>query len=299
LAGLFISGAYAYHAFIPFTLCAVLSFAMGLIDDKYTLGSKCRLLCQAAIALLFVLSSGIVLQDLGIFAIPFFLQIPFTVFAIVGIINAFNIIDGMNCLSSGLAIIATSSFGIVASFYGNIEVFILSMLLVGAILGFMVFNIRGKIFMGDSGSYFLGFVVSALSIILVTKTHAISPFFPLLAVFLPVFDTLFAIHRRHQLKKNPFEADRRHLHHMLARRYKSKTMAVMVMLILQAFVALLAILLHEHTYALVGIAILSAMFLRRLWYKRIRLRNVSPAIAWMTSVILKSVKQGGGFNLWM
>jgi len=196
----------------------------------------------------------------------------------------------MYCLSSGLGIIAISSLGVLAYFYGNGEVFVFSILFVGAISGFMVFNIRGKIFMGDSGSYFVGFVVSALSLMLVTETPEISPFFPLMVVFIPIFDTLFAIYRRKKLKKNPFHADKRHLHHILARRYKSKPRAVMVMLLLQALIALLAILLHGHTYVLVGFAILFLMFLRRLWYKRISLRNVSPAIARLMSV------KHGGFN---
>jgi UDP-GlcNAc:undecaprenyl-phosphate GlcNAc-1-phosphate transferase len=274
IAGLFVSKSYSYPEFQPLILSVVSIFILGIIEDKHILGAKLRLVVQAGIACFFVLSTGAVLKDLVLFPIPWFLQVPFMVFAIVGVINAFNIIDGMNGLSSGLGIIASSSLGILAFLHGDNEVFTCAVLFVSALSGFMVFNIRGKIFMGDSGSYLTGLVVSALSVMLAVRNPDVSPFAPFLVVLIPVFDTLFSIYRRQSLRRDPFKADRRHLHHILARRYKSTARAVTVILLLQAGIALLAIFFHGQTYVLVGSAILFLLFLRRLWFRRISLAKV-------------------------
>lgn len=274
LSGLFLWRADLYPEYRPFTLSAVFLFLLGIVEDKYCLGPKLRLLFQASVVCFFVFSTNVAINDIGVFAIPWLLQVPFTVFAIVGVINAFNIIDGMNGLSSGLGIISASFLGILAFLQGNIEVATLAILFVGSLLGFLFFNMRGKIFMGDSGSYLMGFVVSALSVMLVVYNHEVSPFAPLLIILIPVFDTLFAIYRRKRLNRSPFIADKRHLHHILSRRYKNNTKAVVVILLLQTVIALLTLLFYKQTYVLIGVAFLFSLFLRRLWFKTIKLGNV-------------------------
>jgi UDP-GlcNAc:undecaprenyl-phosphate/decaprenyl-phosphate GlcNAc-1-phosphate transferase len=135
--------------------------------------------------------------------------------------------------------------------------------------------LSGKIFMGDSGSYLTGFLIATLSIMLAIRNPEISPFTLFLFVLVPVFDTLFAIWRRIKLKKDPFKADKRHLHHILARRYQSKLKAVIAILLLQAGIALFAIIFHGQTYTLMGGAILFTLFLIRLWFKCVKLGNIS------------------------
>lgn len=273
--GLFLCRAYSYPNSQPLVLSAVSIFVIGILGDKDWLNAKPRLFLQAGICLGFVMATDVILKEIGIFTLPWFLQIPFTVFAIVGVINAFNIIDGMNGLASGIGIISASTLGMLAFLQGDQEIFIYAFLLCGSLAGLMVFNLRGKIFMGDSGSYLTGYIVAALSIMLVVKNPEVSPFAPFLIVLIPVFDTIFAIYRRKRLKRDPFKADRRHLHHILTRRYRSNAKAVMVILLLQASIALSAILFYGQTYLLAGMAVLFALFLRRLWFKTIRLGVIS------------------------
>ncbi len=275
IGGLFFFKMYSTKEFQPFILSVLAIFILGSLDDKYGLGVKRRIFFQAAIACFFVLNTDGALSDLDIFSIPLVLRVPFTIFAIVGVINSFNIIDGMNGLSAGLGIIAASSLGGMAFFLGDKEIFTFAALFVGALSGFMIFNLRGKIFMGDSGSYLTGFVVSTLSLMLVARNPDVSAFAPFLIVLIPVFDTLFAVYRRRRLKIDPFKADRRHLHHMLARRYKKNNVrAVLVILILQAAIAMVAVFYHEQTYVLVSAALLFVLLLRGLWLKGIKIRGV-------------------------
>jgi UDP-GlcNAc:undecaprenyl-phosphate GlcNAc-1-phosphate transferase len=274
VSGLFLCKAYSHPNSQPLVLSAVSIFVIGILGDKDWLNAKLRLLLQAGICLGFVMATGAVLKDLGIFTLPDFLQILFTVFAIIGVTNAFNIIDGMNGLSSGIGIIAATSLGMFAFLQGDQEIFTYAFLLCGALIGLMVFNLRGKIFMGDSGSYLTGFIVSALSVMLVVKNPEVSPFAPFLIVLIPVFDTLFAIYRRRRLNRDPFKADRRHLHHILRRRYKSNMRAVVVILLIQVVISLMAVIFYRQTAILISLAVLTALFLRRLWFKRIKLGAV-------------------------
>jgi UDP-N-acetylmuramyl pentapeptide phosphotransferase/UDP-N-acetylglucosamine-1-phosphate transferase len=147
-----------------------------------------------------------------------------------------------------------------------------AILLVGALTGFMIFNLKGKIFMGDSGSYLTGFVVSALSVMLVTRNPDVSPFAPLLIVFVPVFDTLYAIWRRKRLGNDPFKADKMHFHHMMRVKYRSDGKAVIVILLVQSGAALAAILLEGNTVVLAGMAVFMVFFLQRLWLGGLKTR---------------------------
>lgn len=273
--GLFLCKAYSYPNSQSLVLSAVSIFLIGILGDKDWLNAKPRLLLQAGVCLGFIAATDAVLKDLGIFALPGFLQIPFTIFAIVGVTNAFNIIDGMNGLSSGIGFIAASTLGLLAFFQGDQEIFTYAFLLCGALAGFIVFNIKGKVFMGDSGSYLTGFVVSVLSVMLAVRNPDVSPLAPFLIVLIPVFDTLFAIWRRRRFKRDPFNADRRHIHHILRRRYRSNARAVAVILLLQTAIALMAILLYKYTIFLVGLSVFIAMFLRRLWLRKINLGVVN------------------------
>lgn len=274
--GLLISDPDFYLDYPVMTACAVFIFTLGLFEDKYRLGATFRLLLQGSFAYLFIMCAHYVLSDLGIFTLPVFLQVPFTVFAIIGVINAFNMIDGMNGLSSGLGVIAATSLGIIAHLHGDHQVFSIALVLAGALAGFMAFNLRGKIFMGDSGSYLSGFMISILSVMLINRNPSVSPFAPLLIIFIPVFDTLFAIYRRKRQHLSPFKADRKHLHHILGRLFQSDRRAVLVILAMQTALALLAVVLNTHTFVLVGLAVLAAAFLHRLWLKRARLGETTP-----------------------
>jgi UDP-GlcNAc:undecaprenyl-phosphate GlcNAc-1-phosphate transferase len=273
--GLLISKPHFYSDYLLMTLCSISIFTLGLFEDKYRMGAKLRLLIQGSISYACIIGAGYVLSDLGLLALPQFLQVPFTVFAIVGVINAFNMIDGMNGLSSGLGVIAAASLGIIAHQHGDHEVFGFALVFAGALAGFMAFNLRGKIFMGDSGSYLSGFMISVLAVMLVNRNPSVSPFAPFLIISIPIFDALFAIYRRTRKRLSPFKADKRHLHHILERRYHSQRKAVLVILAMQAAMAILAIALHSHTLVLAALAVLGAVLFRRLWLRRVGVGEVS------------------------
>lgn len=274
ILGVIVSRSYLQPR-LPAIYFASVVFFLGLMEDIFHLNAKLRLLLQGAIAYFFITTTNVVLTDLGLFVLPDFLQVPFTVFAIIGITNAFNMIDGMNGLSSGMGIIATLSLGILAYAYNDVNVFTVSIVYAGALAGFMALNLRGKVFMGDSGSYLTGFIIAILSIKLAMGNPEISPFAPLIFVFIPVFDALFAIYRRKRQHKNPFKADKRHLHHILSRRYRSNKAAVGVLLSMQASLSFLGILFYRYTHVLVLLAFLMTLAFIILWFRRVRLGPVS------------------------
>lgn len=195
---------------------------MGMIDDVKPLRASLKLLIQL-IAALILIKFGFKVQ----FLTNFFdnsqyifltqLSIPITVIWIIGITNTVNLVDGLDGLATGIAIIAAVTLAYVAYVNGNISVSILTLILAGASLGFLPYNFNpASIFMGDTGAYFLGFVLAAISIEGTLKgTTALTLIVPVLALGLPIFDTTFAIIRRALRNKPIFEADKGHFHHRL------------------------------------------------------------------------------------
>lgn len=145
---------------------------------------------------------------------------PFTIIAIVGLTNAYNIIDGLNGLASMVGIISLSAITYISLKLGDFTIMTMSLMLIGAILGFFLWNYpSGAIFLGDGGAYLIGFNVALLSISLINRHHEISPWFGLLINAYPIFETLFTIWRRRIRKgRNPGTPDRSHIHSILFRR---------------------------------------------------------------------------------
>lgn len=268
----YMTGILIYQKFwLPLHLSIFLIFLTGVLGDKDLIPARQRLLVQALIALTFILMSGSVVTDLGIIELPYFLQIPFTLIGIIGLVNAYNIVDGMNGLCSGSGIISLFTIVILGYLYGNTEIATQALLFSGGIFGFLIFNLLGKCFMGDAGSYMIGFMVSTLSISLASNVKEISPFAFLLNVYIPFFDTLFTIWRRKRLHKDPLKPDRRHLHHILSRRYHSKSRSLIELLIIQLLFSVLALIFHRKTPILILILITTTLFLRRLWFRKIKI----------------------------
>lgn len=145
------------------------------------------------------------------------LAVVFTAFAVGGISNAINIIDGYNGLASGFAVIVLVAMAYVANIVGDRLIFSASLSLAGALLGFMVWNWpHGKIFLGDGGAYLVGFILAELSVLIVVRNPNVSPWFPLLLLLYPIFETIYSIYRRHlDAELSPGEPDNRHIHQLI------------------------------------------------------------------------------------
>jgi UDP-N-acetylmuramyl pentapeptide phosphotransferase/UDP-N-acetylglucosamine-1-phosphate transferase len=143
-----------------------------------------------------------------------------TVFAVAGVANSVNIIDGFNGLASMCAAIMLASFGYVAFQVGDNLVLTMAVVGVGAILGFFFWNFPlGLVFLGDGGAYFLGFWVAETAILLIHRNESVSPLFPLLVCVYPIFETLFSIYRRVVVRSRPASMpDGIHLHSLVYRR---------------------------------------------------------------------------------
>ncbi len=207
-------------------LCGLPALGAGLVEDLTKRVSPLRRLVFAAASAALV----IVLLDARIerTAIPGLDWIVsfgvgaslLTVFTVVGVANAVNIIDGFNGLASMCVLMMLSSLAYVGFTVGDTQVAVLALAGVGAILGFFVWNFpAGLVFLGDGGAYFLGFYLAELAILLLFRNSQVSPLFPLLLCIYPVFETVFSMYRRRVLSERPVGMpDGAHLHSLIYRR---------------------------------------------------------------------------------
>ncbi|MGZ8983673.1 MAG: MraY family glycosyltransferase [Methylotenera sp.] len=207
-------------------LAAIPAFFGGIVEDiTKNVGVAQRLLLtmiSAAIAA-WLLSAvinraDIPLLDSALHWLPF--AIAFTVFAVGGVANSINIIDGYNGLAGGFSIIVLIAIAWVAALVGDNLVLMVSVSMIGAMLGFLAWNWpKGQIFMGDGGAYLLGFMLAELSVLLICRNPSVSPWFPLLLLAYPVFETLFSMYRRKWVRKStPGNPDALHLHQLIFKR---------------------------------------------------------------------------------
>jgi len=202
--------------------------ALGIVDDIYELRPRTKLFFQVLAAAI-VFAAGLQVTKVtnpfdGVLHLGW-LSLPVTLLWIVGITNAMNLIDGLDGLASGVALIITATILAISIMFGNMAVAVVSAILCGSTLGFLRYNFNpARIFMGDSGSMFLGFTLAVISLRGTQKsTTAVAVLIPILFFGLPIADTLLAVWRR--LSRVPaasgpgswrvFNADREHIHHKL------------------------------------------------------------------------------------
>ncbi|MDC3003359.1 glycosyltransferase [Paracoccaceae bacterium] len=205
-------------------LSAAPVFSVGLAEDLgYGMSPKARLVASAASSMVAIIIFKVWLDGLGIPGVDTLLMfapfgILFTIFATVGVVNAFNLIDGLNGLSSYVTVSVAVSLSIIAFQAGNVQISIFFVLLVAAVLGFMALNFpMGKIFLGDGGAYALGHLLVWSAIILINGALEVSAFAILLVFFWPVADTGLAIWRRWRLGNPTDRPDRLHFHQLAMR----------------------------------------------------------------------------------
>lgn len=222
----------------------------GVIDDIKELKPFAKLCFQIAAAISLIVSG----VSISILTNPFdsingliyinWLYIPFTLLWVVGITNALNLIDGLDGLSAGVALISTITIFIIAVIHGRPEAAILTSILGGAIIGFLPYNFNpASIFMGDAGAQLLGFLLAAISMEGTIKSAtAFAVSVPILALGLPIYDTVFAMIRRKVNGKPISEGDRGHLHHRLLDLGFSQKQVVILMYLFSAILGGIAII---------------------------------------------------------
>jgi len=224
----------------------------------------------------FILLSGDAIVSIGFLALPFALAAPFTVFAVVGVANAMNVIDGVNGLASGVSIIALIFLAAISYIYGDQLVLNISVVLIVSIAGFFVWNYpKGKIFLGDGGAYFIGFLLAETSVLLVDRNSAISPWFPMVLLVYPVFEVFFSIYRRRIKRRgSAMAADSFHLHTLICKRVtKSNSRTSVYLWALVWVFGSAAFIFHANTPALVAIVIVFAAVYVFIYRRIIRFNN--------------------------
>lgn len=206
----------------------------GVIDDISPIPAKYKFLGQLAGASIVPLYGGIVLRDISAFGIYInfgILTIPVTILFIVSVINCINLIDGLDGLAGGLSSIYFLTIGVIALAINNANGLdiLLTFIMLGSTLGFLWHNFNpAKIFMGDSGSMFLGYIISVIALIGFKNVTLTSFIVPLLLLAIPILDTLFAILRRIINHKPISSPDKNHLHHQFLNMKFSQRKTVLI-----------------------------------------------------------------------
>lgn len=237
------------HAFAAASLLLVIA---GLWDDKYDLRWYWRILVQIVAGLIIVYMGNVRIEQLGsMFGLGDTdlgaLSVPFTVFATVGLINAVNMIDGADGLAGSLGLAALVMFTAAAMYAGNVPLANRIFLLVGALAGFLVWNIRlpwrarAHAFLGNAGSAFLGLVIAWVCFRLTQNpNHPVNPVLALWLLPIPVMDCLVLIARRLRERRSPFTAGQDHIHHLMQAGGFGPTRAAMWLTLFSFVVGLLA-----------------------------------------------------------
>ena len=233
-------------------LGAVIIVVLGIFDDIYSLKAMFKFVIQIVAALMAVLSGNVIqtISNPNVFSADLYwdlgwLAIPATVIWIVAITNAVNLIDGLDGLACGVSTISSMTLLVISLVISDGPVAILMAALAGACIGFLPYNMNpAKIFMGDTGSTFLGFILAVVSIQGLFKLYTIISFaVPFLMLGLPIFDTCFAFIRRIAHGQSPMHADRSHVHHRLIDMGLSQKQAVAVLYLISAILGLSAVVL--------------------------------------------------------
>lgn len=223
---------------------------VGIIDDMFQLSAKVKLLGQIAAAfvlIMFNIRIEWLTNPFGEMLYVDYFSIPLTILWVVGLTNTVNLIDGLDGLAAGVSTIASITILLVALQQNFWTVAILTAALAGAALGFLQHNFNpAKIFMGDTGSMFLGFMLAAISILGTVKSAAtIALVVPIMALGLPIMDTAFAIIRRYMSGRPIFKPDKGHLHHRLLELGLTQKQAVLLMYVISGCLGVSAIALTE------------------------------------------------------
>ena len=279
---------------ISFFFSIGVMFLIGIFDDLKNMPARYKLVIQLAVGALVAFSGVRITNFNGLFGIhelSISTQYSFTILAIAGITNAFNLIDGIDGLAGGLGFMSLIILGLFLTFSGDKTYAIPAFALGGGILGFLYFNFNpARIFMGDTGSLVLGFVVAVLCVRLIqinpqqSRLISHSPVFVLSVVLIPVFDTVRVFLVRIWRGTSPFTPDKNHIHHLLTNNGWSHSFTSKMICAAHALVLILGYFLKDLSL-LAGLAILIVfMFLVVYVFRRLRLPE-PPALTMDSSSV--------------
>src|SRR5690625_691721 len=220
---------------------------LGFFDDLYNLTAKAKFLGQIVAAVIVVFGGGLQAEFINL---PFGGQVEFGLFStvitllwIIGITNAINLIDGLDGLAAGISAIALFSIAVMAFIMGNVYVMTMALILFFSIIGFLPYNFfPAKIFMGDTGALFLGYMISVLSLLGFKNVTFVSFVIPIFILAVPIFDTLIAMTRRIVQRRPMTSPDSSHLHHRLLKLGFTHRQTVIFIYVLSGMFSLVAIL---------------------------------------------------------
>lgn len=283
--GIVIGALIPVSMFLPFdaTLSAYVAGALilllfGALDDALELGHYTKFVGQFIAVSILIFHGNVLVERVPFLDsnLPYYIAVPFTFFAIVGVINAINHSDGLDGLAGGESLLTLIAVAALAYAYSGNEVLIVALAAIGGILGFLRHNTHpAKVFMGDSGSQFLGFTIAFLVIVLTHNVNVgLSAALPLLLIGLPIADILAVFYLRIKSGNNWFKASRNHIHHRLLDRGFKHYETVVVIYSIQALCVFAAVLFRFEMdililvlYAAVCVATFSFLTLteRRQW----------------------------------
>jgi UDP-N-acetylmuramyl pentapeptide phosphotransferase/UDP-N-acetylglucosamine-1-phosphate transferase len=265
---------------VSFFFSVATLFVIGIMDDLRNLPARYKLALQVALACL-IAFSGVRITSfnglLGINELPVSAQYTFTIIAIAGITNAFNLIDGIDGLAGGLGFMSLIILGLFLTMSGDANNAITAFALSGGLLGFLYYNFNpARIFMGDTGSLVLGFVVSVLCVKLIqlnSGAHPVLPHVPVFAlsvVAIPVFDTLRVFALRIWNGHSPFSPDKNHIHHVLTNNGWSHSLAAKIICGVHALVLVVGYYIKDLPPILGVLILLVIMLLMVFVFQRVK-----------------------------
>lgn len=260
-----LSGVHLTDEMIGLLLGGTFIVLLGIADDMFQLSAKVKLIGQilaACLLVLFDIQIDWISNPFGELIYTDFLAVPLTILWVVGLTNTVNLIDGLDGLAAGVSTIAAVTICLVALQQDFWLVAVLTAALAGSALGFLQHNFNpAKIFMGDTGSMFLGYMLAAVSVLGTVKSAAtIALIVPIVALGLPILDTAFAIIRRYTSGQPIFKPDKGHLHHRLLALGLTQKQAVLLMYIISGCLGLSAIAVTEVTQGFAVIIIAALLF---------------------------------------
>lgn len=256
---------------IPILIGGIVIILTGIFDDINPIQPKAKLLGQIFAAVIVTYYGGLVIKEINAFGILIQFGVwsyPLTIFFIVGMINAINLIDGLDGLASGVSAIFFLTIAIISVILnklGGLDI-LLALIMLGSTLGFLIHNFYpAKIYLGDSGAMFLGYIISIIAILGFKNVTLTSFIVPILIMGVPIFDTFCSIVRRILNKQSVSIGDKKHLHHQLLDMNFSHRTTVLIIYYINSLFALTSII-YVLQNRILGIFMYLILFIIVVWF---------------------------------